>query len=152
MSRSNSQKQENEESYKFWEKKVQQWQFSDYSQAEFCRQEGLKANAFSYWKNRIHLKSANKSGKLNLRPKQPSKPASSTSCSNSPAFIRFSLPEANAPGASRAASLKPADELSPQPPVMIAEIIDDADARRLRIFSGADQTTIKSLVAQFCQR
>jgi hypothetical protein len=153
MSRSNSRKPENEESYKFWERKIQQWQFSDFSQAEFCRREGLKANAFSYWKNRIRLKSANsKSEKLNLQPKQPGKPARSTFCNNSPAFIRFPLPEANDPGANRAQGLKTADAMSQQPPVMIAEIIDDTDARRLRIFSGADQATVKSLVAQFCQR
>lgn len=38
---------------KAWTKRVEQWQASGLSQAEFCRQNGIKLTTFNFWKLRV---------------------------------------------------------------------------------------------------
>ena len=42
----------------YWHVQIEAWQRSWMSQARFCRREGLKAKAFSYWVNKFRKEKA----------------------------------------------------------------------------------------------
>ncbi len=35
-----------------WEKRLREWRASELSQAEYCRQKGLRIKSFAYWKRK----------------------------------------------------------------------------------------------------
>ncbi len=43
-------KEKNEERAKFWRKHIEQWAETGLSQREYCRQNNLRSNKFTYWK------------------------------------------------------------------------------------------------------
>lgn len=49
-------KESNTRSYRkqeFWEAKIKEWEKSNLTQIEYCRNENLKPKSFTYWKNKI---------------------------------------------------------------------------------------------------
>ncbi len=48
-----SQKAEREEKRRFWKQHIEDWQTSDLSQVEYCRQHHLSVHRFTYWKQKF---------------------------------------------------------------------------------------------------
>ena len=42
-----------EHKHQIWQSHIERWQQSALSQAAYCREHGLKAHQFTYWKNRL---------------------------------------------------------------------------------------------------
>jgi len=42
-----------EEKSRFWQEHIQRWRESGISQADYCREHGLKEGAFTYWKGKL---------------------------------------------------------------------------------------------------
>jgi hypothetical protein len=49
-----------------WKVLFEEWERSDLTQAEFCRQKGLKWHRFHYWKTKLMSGSQKENGKLKL--------------------------------------------------------------------------------------
>ena len=43
--------------YRYWQEHLERWRQSDLSQAEYCRQNGLKPRRWNYWKRNLARRS-----------------------------------------------------------------------------------------------
>lgn len=121
-----------------WRNRIEKWRASNLSQAEFCRKEGLSPNTFASWKTIIARRDA---GRNSRKPADPN----STTETVAPGFVRLSLDDV----------VKEREELREQASrtagerVLAAELIDANTGRKLRIFNGADQAVVASLLVVF---
>lgn len=49
-------KEKNEERARFWQTHISQWETTGLSQKEYCRQNSLRPNRFTYWKIKLGKK------------------------------------------------------------------------------------------------
>lgn len=128
----------------FWKTKIEEWKSSHSSQAEFCRSEGLSETGFSYWK--VKLASIGKKA-ASKKVRAATAAGKSKSAPEVPTFIRFPMSEDSDESGPNLA--EPASVKSTSTSELAAEVIDASSGRRLRIFNGADQATVKYLLALF---
>lgn len=131
----------------FWRIKVNQWQQTGKTQAEFCKEEGLNANTFSRWKRLLPKRDLQ--ARRSARTRQRSVAANTSRVGTAeagPAFIRLELSD---PGEESTAATKrvPLPEQAAAPVSVAAELIDLGNGRRVRIFNGADQPTVAALLS-----
>jgi hypothetical protein len=157
------------EQHIYWTSKILEWQRSQQSQNKFCLEHGLNPNTFSTWKVKLTrtgdispLDSSFKFGKVG-RPSKPKK----DSQKSQPSFLRFSAAESDRglevdsagtglhySGSSRRAAAGARTNLPPSSGSqhfagVAAEILDTANGctRILRIFNGADKSTLDTLLS-----
>lgn len=53
MTNSSSQQEKSNKLHKFWKAHINRWAGSGVSQREYCRQQGIKPNRFTYWKTKF---------------------------------------------------------------------------------------------------
>ena len=134
----------------FWREKLKQWRESGQSQAAFCRVHELNENSFSYWKmetkKRDLLCSAASTPEKRLKgsEEKPRQRKMEVSAST-PAFVRFAISDCHSPETVETEESKARE--SPSQQVIAAEIVDASTGRRLRIFNGADQATVATLLS-----
>lgn len=46
----------NQERYQYWQTHIKAWTRNGLSQVEYCRQNGLRPNRFTYWKRKLQRK------------------------------------------------------------------------------------------------
>jgi hypothetical protein len=46
----------NQERYQYWQTHIEAWTCNGLSQVEYCRQNGLRPNRFTYWKRKFQRK------------------------------------------------------------------------------------------------
>jgi hypothetical protein len=138
----------NKEKEGVWRKTLKEWQESNKSQAEFCREKGLNTNTFSGWKRIIPERDAQarKSGKA----RRSALPDSGQIAGRepSPAFVRVAMPECRQNNDISADALL-LTESTLSGPAIAAELLDASTGRRMRIFNGADQPTVAALLSAF---
>jgi hypothetical protein len=127
-----------------WRERLRQWRESNQSQAAFCKEHGLSENSLSHWKRVISERDAEarsaKAATSNKRKGTERENLNDAEVSTStPAFVRFAAETFEADGS----KLKE----SSGNPVIAAEIVDASTGRRLRIFNGADQATVATLLS-----
>ena len=140
----------------FWREKLKQWRESGQSQAAFCKTHELSENSLSYWKMEIKKRDAmvrsaasTPDKKLKKGEEKPRQRKMEMGTSP-PAFVRFAVSDCESTetveteGAKAKAS-RPKE--SPFQQVIAAEIVDANTGRRLRIFNGADQATVATLLS-----
>jgi len=130
----------------FWTEKVRQWQRSGKAQSVFCREEGLNLNSFNGWKQSLL---AGKSTKSGVKQGAAAMATKSTPADSKPFFLRFPILDS---AADKTSSEKPGLAQSKQAeltPSLAAELIDAGSGRRVRIFNGADQSTVAALLSVF---
>lgn len=124
----------------FWTEKVRRWQRSGKTQSVFCRENGLNLNSFNGWKQSLLA---------SRQSKDPSTQApAGYSASPKPSFLRFPISDSSVdqpPHDPKHAEASPAE----QQPRLAAELLDVGSGRRVRIFNGADQSTIDALLSAF---
>jgi hypothetical protein len=135
----------------YWREKLRQWQESKKSQVGFCREQGINPNSFYGWKKVISDRDAKS---------QPSRTTSTGKGVSSVESFKIDGPKAIAPAFVRlsidcqdsVADKQPPSNQTLAEPSMLAEFIDAASGRRLRIFSGADESTVAALLAAMSTR
>lgn len=105
------------------------------SQAEFCRKEGVSPNTFASWKTIITRRDAAAAG--------PGAGAKRARKEGTPGFIRLSLEEVVKDEQESGKT----NRRSPDNHLVAAELIDASGGRKLRIFNGADQSIVASVIA-----
>jgi hypothetical protein len=130
----------------FWTEKVRKWQRSGKTQAAFCRVEGLNPNSFHGWKQALLSGKSQKSG---FEQKTAATSAIGKPADTKHSFLRFPILDSAV------------DETPPDKPELekskhvelrmslAAELIDAGNGRRIRIFNGADQSTVAALLSAF---
>jgi len=130
----------------FWTEKVRQWQRSGKAQSVFCREEGLNLNSFNGWKQALLAAKSPKSG---VKQAPAAMAAKSNSVDAKPSFLRFPISDS---AVDKTPSEKPEPAQVKQAevtPILAAELIDAGSGRRVRIFNGADQSTVAALLSVF---
>jgi transposase-like protein len=134
----------------YWRDKLRQWQESKKSQAEFCREQGINPNSFYGWKKVISERNAKAQSRAASARKE-SAPVESFEIDRpkaiAPAFVRLSIDCEDTVADKQSHSKQVLAE-----PNMLAEFIDAASGRRLRIFSSADESTVAALLAAISTR
>jgi hypothetical protein len=134
----------------FWREKLSQWWESGQSQAAFCREHGLGENSFSHWKmviaERDSKGKSEKSGS-NIELKGIDEPHMKEAEVNAsaPTFVRLGI--AGCRDAEEVEADERGSKESSSQPIIAAEIVDAGSGRRLRIFNGADQVTVATLLS-----
>jgi hypothetical protein len=134
----------------YWREKLRHWQESKKSQAEFCREQGINPNSFYGWKKVITDRDAKAASRTASTGKEVSSAESlkiDGSKAITPAFVRLSIDCQDS-----VADRQPHSKPTLVEPSMLAEFIDAASGRRLRIFSGADESTVAALIAAMSTR
>jgi hypothetical protein len=136
----------------FWREKLRNWQDSGLSQAEFCRNEGLNPNSFSSWKVIIPKRDAERattqrtSGDRGRARQTVAKQLAARR--NKPTFVRLDLSEGT--NARTVSTRETIDAEQSEPSgreFPAAELIDPRSGCRVRIFNGADRSTLTALVS-----
>jgi len=131
----------------FWRVKVNEWQQSGKTQAEFCKEEGLNAGTFSHWKRLLPKRDIQARRSARTRQKLVAADTSQGGCAEAgPAFIRLELSdpvEQSTTAAKRVLLPEQTDGLTS----VAAELLDLGSGRRIRIFNGADQPTVAALLS-----
>ena len=133
----------------YWRQMLTMWQNSGLSQAEFCRQERLNANTFSSWKAIIPERDAEletvkpvvQSHRRNAGP-GGRKPHSAT-----PAFVKLEVGDTNSSAEPAGSTVSPALVASSLGNQLAAELIAPQSGCLVRVFNGADHSTLSALVA-----
>ena len=132
----------------FWREKLRQWRESGQSQAAFCREHELGENSFSHWKRVISEREAK--GKpvksaSSIEVKGIDEPHMMEADGSAPTFVRLGV--ADCLDAEEVEADESRSKGSASQPMIAAEIVDASSGRRLRIFNGADQVTVASLLS-----
>jgi hypothetical protein len=133
-----------------WREKLKQWRESNQSQAAFCKENGLSENSLSHWKRVISERDAKarsvKAAAGNKKRGTEKANLNDAEVSTSPpAFVRFAATGKQIAETFEADGSKPKESSSN--PAIAAEIVDASTGRRLRIFNGADQATVATLLS-----
>lgn len=124
----------------FWTEKVRQWHRSGKTQSVFCRENSLNLNSFNGWKQSLLASRQTKNGNKQAPAGSPANPK--------PSFLRFPISGSSVDKAPH--NLEHAEAISTeQQPSLAAELLDVGSGRRVRIFNGADQSTIDALLSAF---
>lgn len=75
-----------------WAKRVQRWQESDLTAAEFAAEMGINARTLSYWKWRLGKEAREGTTPSKPRPKRPAKRSAAPTATAKPAFVEVSSP------------------------------------------------------------
>ena len=133
----------------FWREKLKQWRESGQSQAAFCKIHELSENSLSYWKMEIKKRDAIARSAAFTPEKKlkggEEKPHQKKKEVSQPAFVRFAMSDCQCAETIKPETSKPKE--SSVNPIIAAEIVDASTGRRLRIFNGADQATIATLLS-----
>lgn len=120
---------------RYWRQKLQAWQESGLSMAQFCKRQGLNAHTFSSWKYIIRERDQEGPG---TAPELNGQMA---------AFARIELDEPEL-----AELNSPPDQGWASGSVVTAELINAETGIKLRIFSGADQATLAAVLSAWSGR
>lgn len=128
-----------------WRGNIEKWRSSGVTQAEFCRQQHLDQNSFSSWKRILEERGAEGVGKsptkqTKAKPNKPNPGRVQTSSQN---FIELSVAESMLALAEANKISAPARNDNQ----VAAELINIETGCKLRIFNGADQSTLIALLS-----
>lgn len=132
----------------YWRKFLTQWRHSGLSQAEFCRRHGLNANTFSSWKTIIRERDAQRpgagTGHIRGRTGNPKNKTASAA-----RFVRLEVDnDPPDPMQPQSGTVRPAAEAaSSHAAVLAAEIFLPSTDCRVRIYNGANASTLSALIS-----
>jgi hypothetical protein len=134
----------------FWREKLRQWREGGQSQAAFCREHELGENSFSHWKRVVSerdVKGKAVKSASSIEIKGMGKPHMKEADGGvgAPTFVRLGI--AGCRDAEEVVADESKSKESSSQPIIAAEIVDASSGRRLRIFNGADQVTIATLLS-----
>jgi len=123
----------------YWRQKLLEWKRSGLSQAEFCRREGLNQNTFSSWKTIIPERDAEQ--RIKDRSER-------VAAKEKPSFIRVEVDTKGSAKVNKPAQDNSKMKTAERPPerTVAAELIDAKIGYRVRIFNGADVSTLTAIV------
>jgi hypothetical protein len=126
----------------FWKVKMDEWQKSGQSQAQFCRINGLNPNTFSAWKRVLSTREGQSQHYRQNQKRFDAKPRSvQAKATAAPSFVKCEVePEL-------LASSTGFQSRSQQG--LAAELTNASNSVSLRIFNGADQALISALLSVF---
>ena len=126
------------------------WRESNQSQAAFCKVHGLSENSLSHWKKVISerdvkARSPKAATSKNLKVDKERNLNDTEVSPSTPAFVRFAATGKQIADTFQADGSRSRESSSN--PVIAAEIVDASTGRRLRIFNGADQAIVATLLS-----
>jgi hypothetical protein len=150
MARQDHSSSRDPEKEEYWREKLRNWRSSGLSQADFCRKEGLNQNSFSSWKKIIakrDIEQAPRAKEVGDRAKQQ-RLAASPKLAKKPMFVKLGFDShAEADGGGNLVAAKADREGLPDGQLLAAELLDPRSGLRVRVFNGADRSTLSALVA-----